>query len=245
MRRALAVQVLSRKKVLSVTEDRQLVFEANSVEEALDAASRQWGVPAEELRAEVIGSEKGFLGLFGRKLKVEVRVARQPLIVRGRDFVNDLLALMDLRASAAVCDEENLVDIKGQDAEILVGRHGDGLKSMEYLLNLALRDPGAEPRVRLDSNGYRERRMRSLERLAEATARQVVEYGSPIRLDPMLSWERWVIHTTLKDRDDVKTESVGEAPERKVVVLPKIDASRLQEGGYRPAASRFPRRRRR
>ena len=74
---------------------------------------------------------------------------------------------------------------------------------MEYLLNLALRDPGSQPRVRLDSNGYRERRIRSLERLAEATARQVVEYGVPIRLDPMLSWERWVIHTSLKDREDV------------------------------------------
>ena len=133
----------------------------------------------------------------------------------------------------------------GQDAEILVGRHGDGLKALEYLLNLALRDPSAEPRVRLDSNGYRERRMRSLERLAEATARQVVEYGRPIRLDPMLSWERWVIHTTLKDRDDVKTESVGEAPDRKVVVLPKVDALRLQEGSYRPSTSRSPYHRRR
>ena len=87
--------------------------------------------------------------------------------------------------------------------------------------------------------------MRSLERLAEATARQVVEYGRPIRLDPMLSWERWVIHTTLKDRDDVKTESVGEAPDRKVVVLPKVDALRLQEGSYRPSTSRSPYHRRR
>ncbi len=231
-----------------MTEDRRLVFEVNSVEEALDAASRQWGLPAEVLEAEVVGTEKGFLGLglFGRKLKVEVRSVEPSLLQRSRDFVNELLTLMDLRANAVLREEEGTVDIEGQDSEVLVGRHGDGLKAMEYLLNLALRDPGAEPRVRLDSNGYRERRMRSLERLAEATARQVVEYGAPIRLDPMLSWERWVIHTTLKDRDDVKTESVGESPERKVVVLPKIDAAKLQEGGgYRPATSRFSHHRRR
>ena len=229
-----------------VIDDKHLVFDVNTVEEALDLASRQWGVPAEELRSEVIGSEKVFLGLFGKKLKVEVTLPERSLLCRGRDFVDDLLKLMDLRADTVLREEENVVDIEGQDAEILVGRHGDGLKSMEYLLNLALRDPGSQPRVRLDSNGYRERRIRSLERLAEATARQVVEYGVPIRLDPMLSWERWVIHTSLKDREDVKTESVGEAPERKVVVMPKIDAAKLQEGsGYRPASSHFPHRRRR
>ena len=229
-----------------VTDDKHLVFDVNTVEEALALASQQWGVPAEELRSEVIGSEKGFLGLFGKKLKVEVTLPERSLLCRGRDFVDDLLKLMDLRAETVLREEENVVDIEGQDAEILVGRHGDGLKSMEYLLNLALRDPGSQPRVRLDSNGYRKRRIRSLERLAEATARQVVEYGVPIRLDPMLSWERWVIHTSLKDREDVKTESVGEAPERKVVVMPKIDAAKLQEGGgYRPASSRFPHRRRR
>ena len=228
-----------------MTEERHLVFDVNSVEEALDAASRQWGIPREDLQAEVVGAEKGFLGLFGKKLKVAVHPVEQPLLYRGRDFVEELLALMDLRAGSVLREEENTVDIEGQDAEILVGRHGDGLKALEYLLNLALRDPSAEPRVRLDSNGYRERRMRSLERLAEATARQVVEYGRPIRLDPMLSWERWVIHTTLKDRDDVKTESVGEAPDRKVVVLPKVDASRLQEGSYRPSTSRPPYHRRR
>ena len=205
-----------------VIDDKHLVFDVNTVEEALDLASRQWGVPAEELRSEVIGSEKGFLGLFGKKLKVEVTLPERSLLCRGRDFVDDLLKLMELRAHTVLREEENVVDIEGQDAEILVGRHGDGLKSMEYLLNLALRDPGSQPRVRLDSNGYRERRIRSLERLAEATARQVVEYGVPIRLDPMLSWERWVIHTSLKDREDVKTESVGEAPERKVVVMPKM-----------------------
>lgn len=229
-----------------VIDDKHLVFDVNTVEEALALASLQWGVPAEELRSEVIGSEKGFLGLFGKKLKVEVTLPERSLLSRGRDFVDDLLELMDLRAETILREEENVVDIEGQDAEILVGRNGDGLKSMEYLLNLALRDPGSQPRVRLDSNGYRERRIRSLERLAEATARQVVEYGVPIRLDPMLSWERWVIHTSLKDREDVKTESVGEAPERKVVVMPKIDAAQLQEGGgYRSVSSRFPHRRRR
>ena len=124
-----------------------------------------------------------------------------------------------------------MINLSGQDASILVGRYGDGLKAVEYLLNLALRTPGEEPRVRLDSGGYRERRKQSLERLAEASARKVVQRGMPLRLDPMVSWERWVIHTTLKDRTDVETQSVGESPDRKVVVVPKLGAIQRQESG--------------
>ena len=220
-----------------MNEERQCVFEAGTIEEALAAASGKWGLPAEELRAEVVGSERGFLGLFGNKLRVEVRPVKPLLLLKGRRFVNDLLGLMGLQAEAVLQDDD-LIDIEGQDSDILVGRYGDGLKSMEYILNLALRDPSSEPRVRLDSNGYRARRTRSLERLAEATARQAVEYGRPIRLDPMLSWERWVIHTALKDRDDVRTESVGEPPLRKVIVLPNISSD--MEGDYRPRRRRPP-----
>ena len=74
----------------------------NTVEKALDLASRQWGVPAEELRSEVIGSEKVFLGLFGKKLKVEVTLPERSLLCKGRDFVDDLLKLMDLCADTVL-----------------------------------------------------------------------------------------------------------------------------------------------
>ena len=112
---------------------------------------------------------------------------------------------------------------------------------MEYLVNLALRDPKFEPRIKINSCGYRERRTKSLERLAEATARQAVKYSRPVRLEPMASWERWVIHTTLKDRNDITTESVGEPPMRKVVVMPKYDPER--DGAAGPATMRIRARR--
>ena len=146
--------------------------------------------------------------------------------------------------------EDETLDIEGSDAaEYIAGRYGDCLKAMEYLVNLSLRDPALAPRMRLDSSGYRERRTRSLERLAEATARQALEYGRPIRLEPMLSWERWIIHMALKNREDVRTESIGEPPMRKVVVMPRYgDSSTSGEGGYRPRSKsprpRFPRRKR-
>ena len=213
--------------------EHKLLFEVGSVDEAMEAASARWDLPRDQLQAEVVGSGRKVLGLFGGKLKVEVRPAGNLLLLRGVSFLNRLFELMDVEADAALT-EEDLIEVRGADAaDCIVGHYGDVLKSLEYLLNLALRDPCAEPRVRLDSCGYRERRTRSLERLAEATARQAVEYGRPIRLDPMLSWERWVIHMTLKDREDVRTESIGEPPLRKVVVMPKFEVSNMEGSSSR------------
>ena len=226
--------------------ERKITLEASDVDEALIEASKQLKIPVEELHAEIISEEEekrgGFLGLFGgrkaeKKLTVEVScVARNDLLSRGTDFVNDVLRLMDFKAECAAA-ENNTLNIEGEDAaDYVVGRYGDAIRGMEYLVNLALRDPKSEPRLKVDSCGYRERRTKSLERLAEATARQAVKFGRPIRLDPMASWERWVIHSTLKDHGDVTTESIGEPPMRKVVVMPKYDPDTVRTPG--PATMR-------
>ena len=226
-------------------QERKITLEVSDIDEALKQASEQLSVPVEELRAEVISEEKaGFLGLFGgkRKLTVDVSVrqtARADLLSRGAEFLNECLKRMDIDAQAAPSGtERNTLDVSGTDAsDYVVGRYGDCLRGMEYLVNLALRDPKNEPRLKVDSCGYRERRTKSLERLAEATARQAVKFGRPVRLDPMASWERWVIHTTLKDNPDVSTESVGEPPMRKVVIMPKYDPERSRAIG--PATMRI------
>ena len=210
--------------------DIHLVIESGSVEEALDQASKQWLVSPGYLSAEVVDEEKPLWGLFGKtKLKVRVTPQKPLLTLKSHDMLTKLMEMMELRVRPELHENSYMITLEGQDADILVGRHGDGLKALEYLLNLMLRSPGDEPRIRLDSGGYRARRQRSLERLAEATARKVVERGAPVRLNPMLSWERWVIHSTLKDRSDVETQSIGESSDRKVVVTPKISAADRQD----------------
>ncbi|MBQ3403007.1 MAG: Jag N-terminal domain-containing protein [Synergistaceae bacterium] len=225
-----------------MTQERRMTIEAADIDEALREVSEQWKLPVEELHAEVVSSEReGFLGLFGsRKVMVEVSTNAKPdIMTRGLEFVDAVLRLMDVDAHAVASEtERNMIDIEGDDAaDYVVGRYGDALKGMEYLVNLALRDPKSEPRLKVDSCGYRARRTKSLERLAEATARQAVKYGRPVRLDPMASWERWVIHTTLKDNSDVTTESVGESPSRKVVVIPKYEPEEVRMPG--PASMRI------
>lgn len=223
-------------------QERKITLEAATVEEALNEASQQWKLPIEELHAEIVSEEReGFLGLFGsRKIRVEVTaIAKPDIISRGAEFIDEVLKLMDFDAHAEISEtERNMLDIQGEDAsDYVVGRYGDALKGLEYIVNLALRDPKSEPRIKIDSCGYRERRTKSLERLAEATARQAVKYGRPVRLDPMAAWERWVIHTTLKDNSDVTTESVGESPSRKVVVIPKYEPEEVRMPG--PATMRI------
>ncbi|MBQ7733566.1 MAG: Jag N-terminal domain-containing protein [Synergistaceae bacterium] len=214
----------------------------SSVEEALNKASELWRIPVEELHSEVISEEKsGFLGLGAKKFTVKVTGPDDPdLTTKGVAFLDEVLRLMDFEASTKQDENDrNMIEVEGKDAsDYVVGRYGDALKAMEYLVNLALRDPKKEPRLKVDSCGYRARRAKSLERLAEATARQAIKFGRPIKLEPMESWERWVIHTTLKGNPAVSTESVGESPSRKVVVMPNFEANVESEFTPGPAMMR-------
>ena len=212
-----------------MTQELKMTLEVSDIKDALNEASKQWKLPVESIHAEILSTEReGFLGLFGnKKIRVELTAeGKIDIMDRSREFVDEVLRLMDFDAHSVQSEtERNMLDIQGEDAaDYVVGRYGDALKGMEYI-------------VRLDSCGYRERRTKSLERLAEATARQALKYGRPMRLDPMASWERWVIHTTLKNRNDVTTESVGESPNRKVVIIPKFEPDDARTLG--PATMRF------
>lgn len=224
-------------------QERTITLEnVSSVEEALNKASELWRIPVEELHSEIISEEKsGFLGLGAKKFTVKITGPEDPdLITKGVTFIDEVLKLMDFDARAKQNENDrNTIEVEGKDsADYVVGRYGDALKAMEYLVNLALRDPKKEPRLKVDSCGYRERRAKSLERLAEATARQAIKFGRPIKLEPMESWERWVIHTTLKNNPDVSTESVGESPSRKVVIMPNFEANAESEFTPGPAMMR-------
>lgn len=232
-------------------EPKRIVIEASSVDDALRRVAAELGIPEARLQAKVLSEEKGFLGLFRKKLKVEVSVheapgvcaepvqeeqspenleAQEKLTKESKAFLAELVKLMGLDVEPEITGNCS-ISLEGQDSAIVVGRYGDTLKSIEYILNLCLRETRDIPRIRLDSDGYRERRETSLKRLAQSSARKALERGVPVRLEPMASWERRIIHITLKDSKDVTTESVGESPDRKVVVLPKVDP---QENRTRP-----------
>ncbi len=114
------------------------------------------------------------------------------------------------------------VTCSGADVALLIGRHGQTIDAVQYLLNaISHRSYGQERKeVTVDAAGYRERRRATLEALAERTAQQVRTSGERVELDPMTAVERKVVHLKLQDTDGVETASEGAEPNRYVVVLP-------------------------
>lgn len=116
----------------------------------------------------------------------------------------------------------HVIDIRGDDLGVLIGPRGDTLSDLQYIMRLMV---GHKLRRRtnfvVDVAGYRERREQALIRLAERMAKKAADRDRPVGLEPMPSYERRVIHMTLRNRDDVYTQSVGEGKKRKVRIYPK------------------------
>ncbi len=115
-----------------------------------------------------------------------------------------------------------LVDIRGTDLGILIGRHGETLASFQYISALMVgKATGQFVRLVVDVEGHRDRRERQLRQLAQRMAEQVLKTGHKLTLEPMPASERRIIHLELREHPAVTTESVGEEPHRKVTIIPK------------------------
>ncbi|MER3438718.1 MAG: single-stranded DNA-binding protein, partial [Chloroflexota bacterium] len=115
------------------------------------------------------------------------------------------------------------IDILGPDLGILIGRRGENLAQLQYMVNLIVNKRlGDWTRVIVDVEGYRTRREESLINLAERVARQVARSKRPIMLEPMPPNERRIVHLTLRGNPDVTTESSGEGANRRVTVQPRV-----------------------
>lgn len=224
---------------------------APSVDEAVAEGLVELGLPADMVEVEVLDSgSRGLLGIGGRQARVRLTVKSAPgagpetgqpvpaaapaeedaLLRLSRQTVTDLLDKMKISASVTAhygdVDEKGerpiLVDIHGDDLGVLIGRRGDILNSMQYLVNLIVSKQMEQwMQVVIDVEGYRTRRERQLRQMARRMADQAVKTGRRQVLEPMPANERRIIHLELRDHPDVTTQSVGEEPARKVTILPK------------------------
>ena len=137
-----------------------------------------------------------------------------------------VVAAMGLDAQVVVAagpDESDLdVNVVGEGTSALVGRGGETIDALQYLLGqVASRaEGGARRRVSLDADGYRARREAALVQLAEQAAQEAVEYGDEIELDAMTPHDRRIVHMALKDKPGIVTRSEGEEPRRRIIVEP-------------------------
>lgn len=125
----------------------------------------------------------------------------------------------DITYKTEVKEYEIYVDIQGEDVNHLIGYRGENINAFQTILtSIANKNSTAKIRVYLDIAGYRERRVKTLEDLAEKIARTVVRTRKPVTLEPMTAYERKIIHTKLQSHSKVETISKGEEPYRKVVI---------------------------
>ena len=145
--------------------------------------------------------------------------------------VSELLDTMKVRASVTVryaeADDERsrvpiLVEIRGDDLSILIGRRAETLNALQYISSLIVsKELGRPLSLVVDVEGYRSRREGQLRQLARRMAEQAVKTGRRQVLEPMPANERRIVHLELRGNEYVVTESIGEEPRRKVTILPK------------------------
>lgn len=160
----------------------------------------------------------------------ESRPEHDPLLDHTESVISKLLHLMGLEAQVSAhygdTDRDDRryinVDVRGSDLSVLIGRRSETLNAFQYLASLIIgKDTQQFVQLTVDVEGYRERREKQLVQMAKRMADQVAKNGRKQTLEPMPAAERRIIHLALRDHPAVFTESTGEEPYRKVVILPK------------------------
>lgn len=196
-----------------------------TVDEAVSEALKELNISRDDADIEVIEEgSRGFLGVFGAKEAV-VKVKRKFDPERiAKTFLKEMFIAMGLivNIETKLKDKQLQIKISGDDMGIIIGKRGQTLDSIQYLVNLVV-NKGTAPyiSVTLDTENYRERRKETLESLAHNLARKVKHTGKNVVLEPMNPYERRIIHSALQNDRYVTTYSEGEEPYRNVVITLK------------------------
>lgn len=195
-----------------------------TVEEALTNALLKLETTSDKVEYEVLEKgSSGILGIFNSKPAKILIWKKATMEDNVRDFLNDIFGAMkmEVKIDITIDNEEDTVNINlsGEDMGVLIGKRGQTLDSLQYLVSLVVNRGQADYiRVKLDTENYRQRRKETLENLAKNIAYKVKRTKRPVSLEPMNPYERRIIHSALQNDRYVTTHSEGEEPFRRVVV---------------------------
>ncbi len=199
---------------------------AKSVELAVQEALNELGIMQDEAEVEVLDEgAKGFLGLGAKDAMVRVTKKAPDVERLAVEFLTDVTKAMGLDVTFVTEKTEGnalKVEMSGDKMGLLIGKRGDTLNALQYLTSMAVNKQTEEyTKINLDTENYRAKRQDVLVKLAKKLAATVVRTGKNITLEPMSPNERRIIHYTLQNNNKVKTYSVGDEPNRKVVIALK------------------------
>ncbi len=163
------------------------------------------------------------------RAELEAAEASPEALAAGKVILEKLLSLMGFQVTVTIeSSETSRLNVTGEDDErealgALIGRKGERLSALQHIVNLMLsREMGAWTRILVDVEDYRGRRERQLREIAERAAQRVIETGKMLQLEAMPALERRWVHLALRNHPDVATQSIGEEPNRRIIVLPRI-----------------------
>ncbi len=213
---------------------RELEISAKTVEEATSTALEQLGVSRDDV--EIIVLKKGKSGVLGMGAEdARIKVVLQNGNYSGtrgdnevdeiaRQVLGDMLRTMGIIATVTVnkasdTSEPVTLNIEGDDLGVLIGRRGQALSSLQYLLRLIVSEKIKKwVSINVDVDWYKKRHYEALKKLALHLAEQVSKMRRSITMEPMPPDERRIIHISLANHPDVMTQSTGDGEERRVVI---------------------------
>jgi spoIIIJ-associated protein len=177
--------------------------------------------------AAQVASARGSLAM--ERAELEAAEATPEALAAGREILETLMTHLGFEGIKVEIreGETSRLNVVGEGADrealgSLIGRKGERLSALQHLVNLMLsRRTGQWTRVLVDVEDYRGRRERQLVELAQRAAERVLETGKMLQLEPMPALERRWVHLALRDNAGVATQSIGEEPNRRIVVLPR------------------------
>ena len=207
----------------------KVLVTGKTVEDAVKSALEQLGVSEDRVKIHVVEQpSKKFFGLFGQKeavVEVELIQPNQDPIKEAKEFLENVLHTMGLSVQIEQLRQKDVIlfNLVGKDLGMLIGRRGQTLDSLQYLVNIVSHRYTSDKKVYivLDAENYRTRRKSTLESLAVKLAEKVVRTGKEVVLEPMTPLERKIIHSRLQNHPKVQTYSQGEEPFRKVIISKK------------------------
>lgn len=203
-------------------ELRTIEKKGKTVDEAIKSALDELGCEIDDVKVEIVEEpSKGLLGL-GKKPAVVRIIVRQTPEEETRMVLEDLLNKMkiDYQINSVEFDAGRVrINITGKDMGLLIGRKGETLNAVQFILSLIVnRDRAEKIHITLDVEDYRKKKEESLEALALRLSDKVKKTRKNVVMRPMTSQERRIVHTALQSDPQVTTYSLGDEPNRKVVI---------------------------
>ena len=199
---------------------------AKTVNDAITEACQKLTVTSDKLEYEVVEEgSSGFLGIGSKPAIIKARV-KCSIEDKAKDFLKEVFEAMNLAVVVDVkydeADNSMDIDLSGDEMGVLIGKRGQTLDSLQYLVSLVVNKESEEYiHVKVDTENYRQRRKETLENLAKNIAYKVKRTKRSVSLEPMNPYERRIIHSALQNDKYVTTHSEGEEPFRRVVVTLK------------------------